>query len=125
MIQLWVNCGSKKCGDISAMAFGIAYFIEGILLMIKWNSKRIIIALYLLIIILNTVGCFLGFLRLMDFLIDQNIINGFILWHLIADVLIVPLSAYSLCKLVIRSNVDDSTFLNKEYSTQNGIEHTE
>ena len=61
----------------------------------------------------------------MDFLIDQNIINGFILWHLIADILIVPLSAYSLCKLVIRSKMDDSTLLNREETTQNGIEHTE
>ena len=131
IIQLWINCGSKKCGTMGAMVFGIIYLIEGLLLIWNWNKKSIVLFLYVLIIIINSVGCFLGVLRLMDFVIDQNIINGFIVWHLIADLFIVPLCAFNLCKLtLLASNKYDSNgtdLLNGQESitqtTQNGIEY--
>lgn len=130
IIQLWINCGSKKkCGTIAAMVFGIVYFIQGLLLIRKWNNKSIVISLYVMIIVINSVGGFLAVLRLMAFAIDQHIINGFIVWHLIADLFIVPLSAFNLCKLKLltsKDDVDEANLLNQEsitQITQNGIEY--
>eukprot|EP01084_Bolivina_argentea_P307081 530710_1 len=62
IIQLWVYCGSKRCGTINAMFFGIVYLIEGIILLCKCknNCIKFIMFWYIIIIILNGFGCYLG-----------------------------------------------------------------
>lgn len=82
--------------DLAAALFGVAYGILGVLLIIFNENKPITIVA----IILPVIGGTLGLVRLITIEIAQhNYINWFIVWHVIADIIIVPCCFYSYIHL--------------------------
>ena len=80
---------------LGAVAFGIVYGIIGILL-IYLKENRIIL---LLCAILPTIGGILGVYRFIDSLIYENLVNYFIIFHVIVDIVVVPICIYLYLKL--------------------------
>jgi len=92
--------------DISAALVGTLYGIIGVLLILMKESKII----SFIAIIFPVIGGALGLVRL--FMIEIGIygqINWFIVWHVIADAIIVPCCFYSHIKI---SNFDNNEILN-------------
>jgi uncharacterized membrane protein HdeD (DUF308 family) len=82
-----------------AVAFGIIYGIIGILL-IYFNKNKIIT---LLCAILPIIGGILGVYRFIDSIIYENLINYFIIFHLIVDIIVVPICIYLYLKMKEKS----------------------
>lgn len=82
--------------DLAAALFGVIYGILGLLLIFLKENKPITIVA----IILPVIGGTLGLVRLITIEIAQhNYINWFIVWHVLADIIIVPCCFYSYTHL--------------------------
>ena len=80
---------------MGAVAFGIIYGILGILLIYLKENKIIKV----LCAILPTIGGILGVYRFIDSLIYENLVNYFIIFHVIVDIIVVPICIYLYLKL--------------------------
>jgi hypothetical protein len=77
---------------IGAVTFGVIYFVLGILLILYKENKIIL----LLGAILPTIGGILGIGRLFLFyVLASGEINFFIIFHVIVDIIVVPICIYS------------------------------
>jgi len=82
--------------DIGAAIYGASYGIIGFLLILYKDNKTITLTG----IIFPFIGGFLGLNRLITIEIAiYGEINWFIVWHVIADVIIVPICIYSYIHL--------------------------
>jgi hypothetical protein len=81
---------------IGAVTFGVIYFVLGILLILFKENKLIM----LLGAILPTIGGILGVGRLFLFyVLASGEINFFIVFHVIVDIIVVPICIYSYLQL--------------------------
>jgi uncharacterized membrane protein HdeD (DUF308 family) len=95
-LQLFVFGFSS--GQISAALYGAMYLVLGILLLKVKNSQILLI----LCIILPAVGGTLGIIRFIDMLTHEDVFNYFIIFHVIVDIIVVPICIYLLIK--VRAN---------------------
>jgi hypothetical protein len=90
---LWVGF---EWHDIGAAIYGALYGALGILLILYKDNKLITIGG----VILPTIGGLLGLYRLINIEIAiHGQINWFIVWHIIADLIVVPVCIYSYIHL--------------------------
>ena len=80
---------------IGAAIYGSGYAVLGILL-IYFREKKIV---DLLCIIILTIGGTLGLIRFIIVLTTENIFNVLNLFHIIVDIIVVPICIYSYLKL--------------------------
>ena len=92
-LQLFVHGFSSH--QIGAALYGAIYGILGILL-IKFKESKIIL---LICIVFPTIGGILGVSRFMLMLNEENVINYFIVFHVIVDIIVVPICIYLFLKL--------------------------
>ena len=92
-IQLFVHGFSSH--QIGAALYGAAYGVLGILLL-KFNENKILL---LIGIIFPTIGGILGVNRFFLMLNEENVINYFIIFHVIVDIIVVPTCIYLYLKL--------------------------
>jgi len=84
--------------QITAALYGAMYLVLGILLLQFKNNQIILI----LCIILPAIGGTLGVIRFIEMLTHEDVFNYFIVFHVIVDIIVVPICIYLLIKL--RSN---------------------
>ena len=92
-IQLFVHGFSSH--QIVAALYGAAYGVLGILI-IKFKESKIIL---LIGIFFPTIGGILGAMRFMLMLTEENVINYFIIFHIIVDIIVVPICIYLFLQL--------------------------
>ncbi|MHA1291440.1 MAG: hypothetical protein ACTSQJ_02095 [Promethearchaeota archaeon] len=80
---------------IGAALFGVVYGIIGFLIISFKESKNIT----LLCAILPIIGGTLGLIRFIWMILFEEIINYFIIFHLIVDIIVVPISFYLYFKM--------------------------
>ncbi|TXT60629.1 MAG: conserved membrane protein of unknown function [Promethearchaeota archaeon] len=81
---------------IGAVLFGIIYFVLGILLIMLRDNKIVM----LLGAILPSIGGILGVGRLILFyVLATGELNFFIIFHVIVDIIVVPICGYSFFQL--------------------------
>ena len=90
LLQLvWVGF---ELHDIGAAIYGALYGLLGILLILYMDNKLITIVG----VIFPTIGCLLGLNRLINIEIAiHGEMNWFIVWHIIADIIVVAACIYS------------------------------
>lgn len=81
--------------QITAALYGAMYLVLGILLLKLKNSQ----ILLLLCIILPAIGGTLGVIRFIEMLTNEDVFNYFIIFHVIVDIIVVPICIYLLIKL--------------------------
>ena len=92
-VQLFVH--GFAWHQITAALYGASYGILGILLL-KFKESKIVL---LLCIFLPVIGGILGVLRFMTMLTEENVVNYFIIFHVIVDIFVVPTCIYLYLKL--------------------------
>lgn len=92
-IQLFVYGFSGH--QITAALYGASYAVLGILL-IKFKESKIVL---LLCMFLPAIGGTLGVLRFITMLTEENVVNYFIIFHVIVDIIVVPICIYLCLKL--------------------------
>ena len=92
-VQLFVH--GFAWHQITAALYGASYAVLGILLL-KFKENKIVI---LLCIILPAVGGTLGVLRFITMLNEENVVNYFIIFHVIVDIIVVPSCIYLYLQL--------------------------
>lgn len=81
--------------QIAAARYGAMYIILGILLL-KFSNSQILL---LLCIFLPAIGGTLGVFRFIEMLTHEDVFNYFIVFHVIVDIIVVPICIYLLIKL--------------------------
>jgi len=92
-VQLFVH--GFAWHQITAALYGASYGVLGILLL-KFKDNKIVL---LLCIVLPAVGGTLGVLRFITMLTEENIVNYFIIFHVIVDIIVVPSCIYLYLQL--------------------------
>ena len=81
--------------QIVAAVYGACYAILGILL-IKYGENKVVL---ILCILLPAVGGTLGVVRFIAVVILEGIYNFFIIFHVIVDIIVVPICIYLYSKV--------------------------
>ena len=92
-VQLFVH--GFAWHQITAALYGASYAVLGILLL-KFKDNKIVL---LLCIVLPAVGGTLGVLRFITMLTEENVVNYFIIFHVIVDIIVVPSCIYLYLQL--------------------------
>ncbi len=81
--------------QITAALYGASYAVLGILLL-KFKDNKIIL---LICIIIPAIGGTLGVLRFITILTEESVVNYFIIFHVIVDIIVVPSCIYLYLQL--------------------------
>lgn len=81
--------------QITAALYGVSYGVLGILLL-KFTDNKIIL---IMCIIIPAIGGTLGILRFITILSEENVVNYFIIFHVIVDIIVIPSCIYLYLKL--------------------------
>jgi signal transduction histidine kinase len=81
--------------QIGAALYGALYLGLGIFLIVFKENKIVLI----LCIVLPAIGGTLGVVRFIAMITEENVVNYFIVFHVIVDIIVVPICIYLFLKL--------------------------